>query len=88
MGKERKVRRKFDPYFKNGEGMLVELGNRSVQQVAQELDSSRSDGPKFPSGSDGSVPSPIDRDDDVVVLCVACEGAIIGRFPLPSFPAV
>ena len=87
MGKERKVRRKFDPYFKNGEGMLVELGNRSVQQVAQELDSSRSDGPKSPSGSDRSVPSPIDRGDNVAVLCVAYERPIFGRFHLPLFPA-
>ena len=87
MGKERKVRKKFDPYFKNGEGMLVELGNRSVQQVAQELDSSRSDGPKSPSGSDRSVPSPIDRGDNVAVLCVAYERPIFGRFHLPLFPA-
>jgi len=37
-GKETKVRRKFDREFKNDAVRLVELSNRSVKQVAQELD--------------------------------------------------
>jgi transposase-like protein len=37
-GKETKVRRQFDREFKNGAVRLVELSNRSVKQVAQELD--------------------------------------------------
>jgi transposase-like protein len=36
--KETKVRRKFDREFKNGAPRLVELSNRSVKQVAKELD--------------------------------------------------
>jgi|GEM_PF-2556408 len=41
-GKETKVRRKFDREFKNDAVKLVELSNRSVKQVAQELDILRS----------------------------------------------
>jgi len=41
-GKETKVRRKFDREFKNDAVRLVELSNRSVKQVAQELDILRS----------------------------------------------
>jgi transposase len=36
--KETKVRRKFEREFKNDAVKLVELSNRSVKQVAQELD--------------------------------------------------
>ncbi len=36
--KETKVRRKFDREFKNAAVRLVELSNRSVKQVAKELD--------------------------------------------------
>jgi transposase-like protein len=36
--KETKVRRKFDREFKNDAVRLVELSNRSVKQVAKELD--------------------------------------------------
>jgi transposase-like protein len=36
--KETKVRRKFDREFKNDAARLVELSNRSVKQVAKELD--------------------------------------------------
>ncbi len=36
--KETKVRRKFDRQFKNDAVRLVELSNRSVKQVAKELD--------------------------------------------------
>ena len=37
-GKETKVRRKFEREFKNDAVKLVELSNRSVKQVAEELD--------------------------------------------------
>jgi transposase-like protein len=40
--KETKVRRKFDREFKNDALRLVELSNRSVKQVAKELDILRS----------------------------------------------
>jgi transposase-like protein len=40
--KETKVRRKFDREFKNDAVRLVELSNRSVKQVAKELDILRS----------------------------------------------
>jgi transposase len=36
--KETKVRRKFEREFKNDAVKLVELSNRSVKQVAEELD--------------------------------------------------
>jgi transposase-like protein len=36
--KETKVRRKFDREFKDDAVRLVELSNRSVKQVAKELD--------------------------------------------------
>jgi transposase-like protein len=36
--KETTVRRKFDREFKNDSVRLVELSNRSVKQVAKELD--------------------------------------------------
>jgi transposase-like protein len=39
--KETKVRRKFDREFKNDAVRLVELSNRSVKQVAKELDISK-----------------------------------------------
>ncbi len=40
--KETKVRRKFDREFKNDAVRLVELSNRSVKQVAKELNILRS----------------------------------------------
>ncbi len=39
--KETKVRRTFDREFKNDAVRLVELSNRSVKQVAKELDISK-----------------------------------------------
>ncbi len=42
--------------------------------------------PSCPGDSYQSVPSPIDRGDDVAVPCVACEGAIIGEFRRTLLP--
>jgi transposase len=67
-GKETKGRRKFEREFKNDAVRLVELSNRSVKQVAKELDISEAtlsnwvyESRKAKRGASGAGPDLVDE---------------------------